>query len=225
MKSVDPNLSKLPFGGKTIVLGGDFRQCLPVVLRGQRADIVQASIKFSYLWKYARVLKLTTNMRLAEGQIEYRDFLLKIGNDQMQKQTINEIPDCIKLPENICLPLNINTLVDKIYDNFQQQHNQPQYINDRAILCPLNIQADEINTFISNKIQAESHTYLSIDTILDENNDNHNAFNTEFLNSLDISGLPKHRLDSKINNPIILMRNLSNANGLCNGTRMIITSN
>ena len=41
--------SSLPFGGKTIVLGGDFRQVLPVVRKGSRAQIVGASLQRSYL--------------------------------------------------------------------------------------------------------------------------------------------------------------------------------
>jgi len=36
--------SNLPFGGKTVVLGGDFRQVLPVVRKGSRAQIVGASL-------------------------------------------------------------------------------------------------------------------------------------------------------------------------------------
>ena len=36
--------SDLPFGGKTVVLGGDFRQLLPVVRKGSRAQIVCASL-------------------------------------------------------------------------------------------------------------------------------------------------------------------------------------
>jgi hypothetical protein len=38
-----------PFSGMTVVLGGDFRQILPVVPKGQRRHIVNASIKRSYL--------------------------------------------------------------------------------------------------------------------------------------------------------------------------------
>ena len=33
-----------PFGGKVVVLGGDFRQLLPVVRRGTRAKIVDATL-------------------------------------------------------------------------------------------------------------------------------------------------------------------------------------
>jgi ATP-dependent DNA helicase PIF1 len=38
---------ELPFGGKTIVLGGDFRQVLPVVKKGSRGQIVGASLRRS----------------------------------------------------------------------------------------------------------------------------------------------------------------------------------
>lgn len=31
-----------PFGGKCIIMGGDFRQILPVIKRGSRASIVDA---------------------------------------------------------------------------------------------------------------------------------------------------------------------------------------
>ena len=40
MKAVDPSLEEKPFGGKVIVFGGDFRQILPVVIKGRREDIV-----------------------------------------------------------------------------------------------------------------------------------------------------------------------------------------
>ena len=38
-----------PFGGKAIVLGGDFRQILLVVRKGSRYDIVNSSINYSNL--------------------------------------------------------------------------------------------------------------------------------------------------------------------------------
>jgi hypothetical protein len=47
-----------PFGGKAILLGGDFRQCLPVVRHANRVVIVQSSIKYSRLWPFFQQLKL-----------------------------------------------------------------------------------------------------------------------------------------------------------------------
>ncbi|RYR77566.1 uncharacterized protein [Arachis hypogaea] len=45
-----PTYSKdLPFGGKVVVLGGDFRQILPIIPRGSRQDIVHSTVNSSYL--------------------------------------------------------------------------------------------------------------------------------------------------------------------------------
>ncbi|CAN0860638.1 hypothetical protein LINGRAHAP2_LOCUS7994 [Linum grandiflorum] len=53
-----------PFGGKTVLLGGNFRQTLPVVPNGSREDNINASLPRSYLWNYCKLLHLTINMRI-----------------------------------------------------------------------------------------------------------------------------------------------------------------
>ncbi|KAL3647106.1 hypothetical protein CASFOL_008074 [Castilleja foliolosa] len=53
-----------PFGGKTIVFGGDFRQILSVIPKGSRQDVVNTTINASYIWRNCEVLRLTKNMRL-----------------------------------------------------------------------------------------------------------------------------------------------------------------
>ncbi|XP_076881623.1 uncharacterized protein LOC143529797 [Bidens hawaiensis] len=60
--------SKLLFGGKVVVFGGDFRQILPVIQKGSRQQIVKASLCSSYFWNECRVLRLTRNLRLTIGQ-------------------------------------------------------------------------------------------------------------------------------------------------------------
>lgn len=54
----DPSNLERPFGGKTVVLGGDFRQILPVITKGTRQEIVNATINSSYLWTHCQILKL-----------------------------------------------------------------------------------------------------------------------------------------------------------------------
>ena len=44
----------------------------------------------------------------------------------------------------------------------------------------------------------------------------------EFLNTLQVPGIPLHKLELKPGMPVILLRNLDPANGLCNGTRLIV---
>ncbi|GFU27610.1 ATP-dependent DNA helicase [Trichonephila clavipes] len=51
-------------GGLTVLLSGDFRQTLPVVLRGTRADIIKACLKTSFLWPHIKVVSLRINMRV-----------------------------------------------------------------------------------------------------------------------------------------------------------------
>ena len=61
---VDPTVLELPFAGKVVVLGGDFRQMLPVVRRGNRSQCIGASIKYSPTWASVQQLPLHTNMRI-----------------------------------------------------------------------------------------------------------------------------------------------------------------
>ena len=88
----DPQNAKKPFGGKVVVLGGDFRQILPVVRKGRREDIVQSSISKSYLWNDCHVFKLQTNMRLLQNNMsgietssikDFSEWILKIGNAEL----------------------------------------------------------------------------------------------------------------------------------------------
>ncbi|XP_058783015.1 uncharacterized protein LOC131657660 [Vicia villosa] len=45
----------------------------------------------------------------------------------------------------------------------------------------------------------------------------------EFLSSLTTSGLPNHLIRLKVGTPVMLMRNIDQPEGLCNGTRVMIT--
>lgn len=65
-----------PMGGKPFVLGGDFRQILPVVRNGSPAQIVAGSIRRSPLWRDVAKLHLTTNMRVGEDELEFANWLL-----------------------------------------------------------------------------------------------------------------------------------------------------
>ena len=69
MEALDNNLHdimdrpELSFGGKTVVFGGYFRQVLPIVRRGSRAQVFGASLRMSYHWDSMQNLKLVRNMR------------------------------------------------------------------------------------------------------------------------------------------------------------------
>ena len=71
----------LPFGGKVYLLGGDFRQTLPVVPRGNRQAIVEACVKRNNLWRHFQVHKLRSNERSDDP--EFSDWLIKLGDGQL----------------------------------------------------------------------------------------------------------------------------------------------
>nr|XP_047140934.1 ATP-dependent DNA helicase pif1-like [Hydra vulgaris] len=72
--------NNFPFGGKVILFGGDFRQILPVVKRGQPAEVVEACIKCSLHWQWVQKFKLTENMRVHDGEREFSNWLLRLGS-------------------------------------------------------------------------------------------------------------------------------------------------
>jgi ATP-dependent exoDNAse (exonuclease V) alpha subunit len=49
-----------------------------------------------------------------------------------------------------------------------------------------------------------------------------NTYPSKFLNTLEVSGMPSHKLSPKIGTPVILLRNIDPSAGLCNGTRLIV---
>lgn len=53
-----------PFGRLTMVLNGNFKQILPVVPKGRRSDIIEASITSSYLCPKFKILALKKNIRV-----------------------------------------------------------------------------------------------------------------------------------------------------------------
>ena len=49
------------------------------------------------------------------------------------------------------------------------------------------------------------------------------TYTTEFLNSIRGSGMSSHEIRLKVGTPIMLLRNIDRAIGLCNGTRLIVS--
>ncbi|GFV38660.1 ATP-dependent DNA helicase [Trichonephila clavipes] len=82
-----------------------------------------------------------------------------------------------------------------------------------------NLDVNAINFKIQQPLPGNEITFKSIDTSVDP--DEVINYPVEFLNSLDLRGIPPHNMRLKIDSHIILLRNL-NAPKLCNGTRLVI---
>ncbi|MCP4491587.1 MAG: AAA family ATPase [Gammaproteobacteria bacterium] len=207
--------SKVPFAGKVIVLGGDFRQVLPVVPHGSRMQLIQQCIKSSDLWhKHFQVLQLTENMRTMQDEKEFSKWLLQLGNGELAVDNLEqiELPDMFKSSGNLIL------------DTFGQclQSCDTATMKTRAILCPKNRDALFVNEQILSELPGPKLVFKSVDTILSDDPSEITGFPTEFLNSLIPSGMPPHELNLKEGAIVMLLRNLCATEGLCNGSRLIV---
>ncbi|CAN7080984.1 unnamed protein product [Brassica oleracea var. botrytis] len=223
-----------PFGGKTVVFGGDFRQILPVIPRGNRADIVMAALNSSYLWKYCKVLQLTKNMRLfsetdvheAEEIKAFSKWILDLGDGKINEPNNGET--LIDIPKDLLITQcsePIESIVSEVYGDTFKDSNDPIFFQERAILCPTNQDVDVINNYMLDHLTGDERIYLSSDSVdpSDLNSKDDSVFSPEFLNSIKTSGLPNHSLRLRIGTPVMLLRNIDPDVGLCNGTRLQIT--
>ncbi|XP_065650489.1 ATP-dependent DNA helicase pif1-like [Hydra vulgaris] len=202
--------NNFPFGGKVILFESDFRQILPVVKRGQPAEIVESCIK----WRWVQKFTLTENMRVYDGEREFSQWLLKLGSGTMPIKEEGLFKGCIEIPYQCIIRENVS-IVDKIFEDAEQND-----YSKRVILTPTNVDSLSINEEVLECIPGEVKIYLCADQIETDDIYERNNFPVEFLNSLTPSGIPPHCLKLKIGCVIMLLRNLDLKAGLCNGTRM-----
>ncbi|KAL2998223.1 hypothetical protein AAZX31_09G086000 [Glycine max] len=207
-----------PFGGKVIVFCGDFHQILPVVPRGNRSDIVHTSINASYIWDHYQILKLTTNMRLQTNVVDTNSDG-KLGEPNDGYGEIN-IPD-----EFLIKDFNdpSKTIIETTYANLLQNYTNGDFLQKRVVLASTKDVVDSINDYVMSLISNEEKEYCSADKSDQLLNLAFGVLTLEFLNSLKISRIPNHKLKIKVGTPIILLRNLYQADELYNGTMLIVT--
>lgn len=234
MSDSNPNATDQLFGGKTVLLGGDFRQILPVIPQGSRQDTVLASINRSYLWNKCHRFVLKKNMRVRSEEKEFANWILEVGNGDAKTVSSSSDEDSL---ENNNIEIDRRLLVNNGGNSFEEiqeatfpemeKHFQDrEYLRGRAILTPRNETVDELNDYFLTKIKGDMKEYLSADSIAGEDTDVDGVnllYTTEYLNALKCSGLPNHKLRLKLHRPILLLRNLNQKQGLCNGTRLIVT--
>ncbi|KAL7096997.1 hypothetical protein ACP275_10G115200 [Erythranthe tilingii] len=176
------------FGGKVVVLRGDFRQILPVVLKASRQDIV--------------------------------------GNEDVGEQNdgeaVIEIPDDMLIGDS---EDSFRDVLEFVYPDLLSNMYDPYYFQGRAILAPTNECVESVNDHLMSLLPGEEKVYLSSDSMCrDEQTmeDNAEIYSTEFLNTIRCSGLRSHALKFKVGAPVMLIRNIDQARGLCNGIRLQI---
>ena len=108
----------------------------------------------------------------------FANLLLRVGDG---KTTVVTQPDIINIKELGNTADSLEDLINKVYPNFINNVQQPEWLSDRVILAPLNETVAKINEKLTDMMTLAAQIYLSINTAISEYDATH--YPTEFLNS------------------------------------------
>ncbi|XP_076916723.1 uncharacterized protein LOC143576541 [Bidens hawaiensis] len=176
------NNSQQSFGGKSVLLGGDFRQTLPIKRKATKSQIISDSLPRSYLWSKFKIFKLAQNMRVHRPNMtpdvaleiqNFSDWLVCVGNglSGVPDDQQNDSSRAIEIPSKYIIPNNSESL-----------HK----------LIILNMLPGVATTYVSNDV-AVAHA--------EDNMDIETLYPVKYLNTIKIPGYPAHKLQLKVNVP------------------------
>jgi ATP-dependent DNA helicase PIF1 len=118
----------------------------------------------------------------------------------------------------------MEALTSDIYNDFVSSYSSVTYLAGRSIVYPTNAVVDDLNNLMVAKLLGNSYesSYDNIGNAIEQPSDYESLYPLEFLNSISINNFPQHRLLLKKGVPIVLLRNINQAAGLCNGTRLMV---
>ena len=163
---------------------------------------------------------------------DFGDWVLVLGDGRLTatKKNGESEPTWVDIPDDLLIKTSgdkIKAIIDEVFPRFIDNYTNHCYLACRAIVCPNNSTDDQINDCIVDMIPSEPKEYLSCDTISKSSEylpDFDILYPPEFLNSINVNNFPSHKLVLKKGVTIMLLRNLNQSMGLCNGTRLLVTS-
>ncbi|RYQ84852.1 hypothetical protein Ahy_B10g104344 [Arachis hypogaea] len=114
-------------------------------------------------------------------------------------------------------------MVSFVYPDLLLNINNSIYFKERTILAPTLEVVHDVNNTMMGYLAREQKVYISSDSLcIEEGNmeSELNTITTDVLNSINCSELPTHQLKLKVGVPVMLLRNIDQSKGFCNGTRL-----
>ncbi|RYQ89136.1 uncharacterized protein LOC107615171 [Arachis ipaensis] len=155
---------------------------------------------------------------------KFSEWLLSIGNGLAGDSTDGESE--VQIDEQILIANADNSfdnMVNFVYRNLLSNLNNMTFFKDRSILGPTLEVINEVNVTIMDRLEGEEKLYLSSDTLCVEEGNLESDLDTltlDILNAINCSGLPPYKLTLKVGILVMLLCNIDQSNGLCNGTRL-----
>ena len=191
------------FGGKVIILVGDFRQTCPVIRNGLKAQVVDASIRSWAFWDDLKIYHLTRPCRNACDP-EFQQWVDRIGDGAGPHIDLSMLKQVTDMQDILDFTFPIHVLAN------------PLQCLRRSILAPTNRQVDMYNTNILKLIHGEQRTYMAADCLKEVNAAGMVSPNSalDYVSKQTPPGLPPHTLTVKVNGVYRLIRNFSVDRGL-----------
>ncbi|GJR77271.1 DNA helicase [Tanacetum coccineum] len=153
----------------------------------------------------------------------FASWLLDIGDGKTGRPAEEDLENTswIDIPASYCLTPDeqgLSKLTDFIYDQSTLYTPSAMTLQQKVIVCPKNETADIINSKVLDMVPGESTSYMSQDKATPTGNDGAETemiYPVEHLNTLKLPGFPLHRLELKVGTPVMLLRNVNLAGGLC----------
>ena len=151
-----------------------------------------------------------------EEAARFSEWLLALGEGRLPTDDAGDI----QLPPELCMPCDLPQVVHWVFGDLQAMPDDLEWMASRSILAAKNAQVDAINRLVTDAFPGEATQLLSADAMVGDVDEL--QVPQEYLNSLCVPGFPPHQLSVKPGMPVMLLRNLSPSEGLCNGSRLIV---
>jgi hypothetical protein len=165
-------------------------------------------------------MRLNTHI---QEEANFARWQLEVGHGLHTDDSYNIIlPDHFHCPEN-----TVDSLIDTTYPDLYTPNHPDAYFSERIILSTMNQAVNDLNSTILARFPGPARVFHSVDSIplseqLGEGDPMLN-YPTEYLNNFNCGSMPLAKLELKIGCPVMVLKNLDAANGVCNGSRGILT--
>ena len=204
------------FGGKPMILAGDWHQIPPVVPGSGVTQTLQASLKHSQMWKDITQVVLTLPQR-DSCDVGWSAYVDKVG-DGSSIDRITDSAGYIPLLPNI---RKFYSEDDAIRWTFPELHTTQACVGS-GILCCLNSSVDEMNKKILSLCPGQLTEFRSCDSVVSTDDRSSPFTSIEFLHTLSVPGVPDYCLQLKPGALCMIIRNVSAKQGAMNGTRIVV---
>jgi len=215
--------NQIPFGGKVVILLGDFRQTCPVVRRGTKMDVLNASISRCNIWPLFQVAQLITPIRNAADP-PFASYVDRIGEGEGPRVDLSFLTHTTDIEDVIGFVYDRNVL------------NNPTTCLRRCILAPTNAQVDVYNNAVLDLLPSASRQYHAADSLeeldevmgaMDPDSDVDSPLPSpdavlDYVRHRRPNGMPDHNLVVKVGGIYRLLRNFSIELGLVKNARVVI---